>query len=1849
MRSHCHKFFSAARVNQRMFQQLNVRLIQTGFWRVALFASLVFFFEPFVSAAQTDPEYIFSRWETEQGLPNNSVTAMVQDSQGYLWFGTFNGLIRFNGQEFTVTDLSNVPELPSSAIVNLHLEKSGRLWVATTRGLVVREGNAWKSLSTDWAGGFARTVSENAGVVCITSTDGRVFRAEDGKLSELPRPPGARRTYFGHVDRAGAIWVAQNQFFGRWDGQEWRPGEMAALVTNRFQGASAARDGSLITVSSNSILRFAGGKLQSVIPLDPSAIVNGLWRLDEDADGFVWLSTLDSGLFRVSPDGSLRHFTSTNGLGAEVVRFAKEDREGNVWVGTGGGGLARLRRRHVYNFGAESGLPERNVTSVCETPEGTILAGTFGKGLVRFDSGRFRPLSEFQGRSVPGLMQVMARGPQGSIWIGTYGEGMHVMRVGKLEPFFPDDPSVSDVRALFRDSKGRLWIGSNRSISLFENESLVPQTLLAGNDFGSISCFAENPVDGALWAGGERGLFSLSAAGWMPVESANGQSLRDILCLSAEPDGSLWLGGASDGILRMKGGKWARISETNSFPARMVTGMVDDNFGFRWFGSNRGIIRVAREALEAMADGKLAVLPHQVFNLGDGLGSVDCAGGYQSTVLKDRDGRLWFGTLKGVAMVDPSQLRLNTNVPPVLIERITCRDREGIFHDLPWSGQDSVVAPPGSRELGVYYTALSFSVPEKVQFAYMLKNSGDWLNATGRRSIWFHTPSPGPIQFRIKAANNDGLWNERGASVLLIVQPFFWQTLWFRVLAIGTVALAAGLSTWGSERRRYRAKVASLEQQRAIEEEQARLAAVLEATTDFVSFATPEGRIIYLNNAGRRLIGMSDTDDLSGRMIPNVHPPWAAARVLEEGLPAATKEGTWNGETALLHLDGREIPVSQVIIVHKASDGKVSFLSTVARDISEQRKAREELRESEERFRALVEFAPIGIAVTVDDRIVYLNAKCLELMGGKDPNQVIGRFAHDFAAPEIRDAMRRRRKAVLEENIPAPMIEAGLVRLDGTIVSVDSAAVPFVFSGRRAILNLLQDITERKLASERVFQSEARLRACLENTPYVAVQWYDAEGRVVFWNRASELMFGWRSSEATGLTLDRLIHTEEEAAGFVRLLRQIAQTGEAHGPIEFPFRRRDGAERFCLSTIFSIPAPDGKLWFVCMDIDVTERKLAEEAARRSEELFRAIVRDQSEMIVRWKPDGTRTFVNEAYCRTFGKPASELVGSSFFPLVAESCREGIRAKIDALTPESPITTGAHESILPDGGLCWQEWTDRGIFDDSGKLVELQSVGRDITERMHAEKALRQSEERLDLALSCITDGVWDWDLRTNHAIISPRLKEMLGFTDAELPNHFDSFVRQSHPEDLPRAQSSLATYFKTRQRQGIELRLRTKSGEYRWFSLRGQAVWDETGAPIRMVGSMTDITERKKSEQERARLELQLRQAQKMEAIGTLAGGIAHDFNNILTAIMAYADLARMDLSQPDVPAYLTNVLNGCERAKDLVGQILTFSRQQKHERKPAKLQPLVREVLKLLRSALPPTISISEEISPDAPVVLSDSSQLHQVLMNLCTNAAHAMRAKPGVLKVSLIPFEASLDFVATIPELRPGLYAKLSVQDSGIGMSPETVSRIFEPFFTTKGHGEGTGLGLAVVHGIVKEHDGAITVYSELGVGTTFSVFLPARQSPEIQAQEGVATFGPLGQGERVLIVDDESIICRAASKILECHGYKPAIETDPVRALDRFRTNPREFDLVITDLNMPGLSGTELAVHILRANPGIPILLASGYSGTWTQERLAEIGIRGLVMKPYTAAALCSQVRGAFSHRSAPGTLQEPSNAQP
>ena len=633
-------------------------------------------------------------------------------------------------------------------------------------------------------------------------------------------------------------------------------------------------------------------------------------------------------------------------------------------------------------------------------------------------------------------------------------------------------------------------------------------------------------------------------------------------------------------------------------------------------------------------------------------------------------------------------------------------------------------------------------------------------------------------------------------------------------------------------------------------------------------------------------------------------------------------------------------------------------------------------------------------------------------------------------------------------------------------------------------------------------------------------------------------------------------------------------------------------------------------------------------AQRSEERL-LLALDAGEMGT-WDWDLTSGEIvwSEGYARLFGLKPEEF----------DYSYEGFRNLIhpdDLVQLERKVTQARAQRCLfrhefrvkwPDGSEHWITGQGRFFYDAADQPVRMSGVVMDITERKWAEEKLCENVSFLQTIMDAMPHPVFYKDTGGRYMGCNRAFEQFYGVPREDV---IGKTVYDISPRDLAeRYETADRELLNNPGTQSYEAAIQSADGLRHDVIFHKATFFSPDGRLAGIIGSVLDITKLRRAEEERRGAETQLRQAQKMEALGTLAGGIAHDFNNILGIIVGYTELASW--SMPDnlrAKDQLGEVLKAANRAKDLVQQILAFSRQGEKEKRPVQVSLIFKEALKMLRATIPSTIDIKLDISSRS-TVLGDPTQIHQILMNLCTNSVHAIDNQGGILEVTLDDVFLEPKVGDRYSNLQGGLHVQLTVKDSGHGIDPAIMERIFDPFFTTKKAGVGTGLGLAVVHGIVKSHGGVIEVESERGKGTTFKVLLPAAESKG--SSEVVEPSLARGQ-ERILVVDDEAGLAAAMGHMLESLGYETFCCTSSPEALEAFLNQPGEqpFELVITDMTMPSMTGLGFARELLRLKPELPIIICTGFSEHIGPERIEKLGIKGFLMKPVTLRDLAVVVR--------------------
>src|ERR1035437_3918490 len=736
------------------------------------------------AADQSDFPFIVNVWGTKEGLPQNSVISVIQTGDGYLWLGTLNGLVRFDGNRFTVFNQNNTPGLNSDRIVYLFEDSHTNLWIGTDTGAVAmaKDGRI-TNFQIGGAGHEGRLLyafEDSKGIVWFYTADGRTSRYQDGKMSTDPSLISKE------------------------------------LVLRAAKVLIPAQSGSFWSIQMGRVQKWRNNQRERDVEVYPWRINTIVTSACEDSDGNLIVGTLGEGVFWLGADGNWQHISTEQGLSSALVLSLCLDRGGNLWVGTDGEYLDRIKRK-IFNTPSE----HRSwvVQSISGDESGGLWTAFNAHGVTYWLTNSVQDFGV--GRGSNAWTVLVDRKQQ--IWVGTRGEGLFQFQTNHFQAASGADILGQQIFVLLEDHAGQLWVGAQNGLARWDGEDWKIYTTPDGLVVRAIAEDAE----GNLWIGTEsHGLVFFKAGKFISYQKEeNGLPGNDISCLYLDPDGVLWVGTSGHGLARFYKGNWTRYSTDNGLASNSIDYIIEDDAGCLWIGSNAGLMRIQKQSLNDFAHGTVGLLSCRSYVETDGLPTRECSAGSQPAACRTRDGRLWFPTTKGLVSVNPADLKPNRQPPLVMIESVRVGGQEQKTNRFSPAWRQSVTIPPGHEQLEIHYTALNFPAPREVQFHYRLEgHETAWTEAGDTRVAYYNKLPPGNYRFHVIACNEDRVWNETGDALEVTVQPQFWQTWWFRAAVIlclvGTVvAVVRYLST-----QKLRRRLQLLEQQEALEKERSRIA-----------------------------------------------------------------------------------------------------------------------------------------------------------------------------------------------------------------------------------------------------------------------------------------------------------------------------------------------------------------------------------------------------------------------------------------------------------------------------------------------------------------------------------------------------------------------------------------------------------------------------------------------------------------------------------------------------------------------------------------------------------------------------------------------------------------------------------------------------------------------------------------------------------------------------------------------------------------------------------------------------------------------------------------------------------------
>ncbi|HEV2436311.1 MAG TPA: two-component regulator propeller domain-containing protein [Verrucomicrobiae bacterium] len=768
------------------------------------------------------PDYFTRVWQTQDGLPNNAVTSIVQTRDGYLWLATYDGLARFDGVNFTTFDNSNTPEMRSSRITSLFEDTEGTLWIGCESGDLTRyqDGHFYAvPFHPAWENKKIQDIGADAsGQVRLLNADGNLADLH-GNVIALPKASGTVRVLAMAKSPGRALSVDCNGQVFTLDHDRPVSLPFAQGSDDFAKGICSGHAGTLWIITQYRVLEWNNHRIDDLgpSPLGPASVTTMM----EMKSGCLAVGTLEQGLYLIFPRRGVIHFDRAHGFPNNWVRTLCEDREGTLWVGTGSSGLIALRPSRVTTLNAPDDWQGANVLSITCSRTGTMWTGTEGAGLYRFYAGQWSHFGESDGLSNSFVWSV-SEDAHNRLWVGTWGGGLFLEHSNRFERVPGLENFTAPVLALLPGRNGVTWIGTDTGLLRYQAGIVTRYGTREGLVLPDVRAIAEAP-DGTLWFGMMGGgVGRLQNGAVKQFRTADGLSSDFVQCLHLDTNGALWIGTYGGGLDRLRNGQFAVIGANQGLPNSFICDIEQDDRGNFWASSHGGIFRIQKTELNQCADGQTNAVHPLVYGTGDGMPTLECSGGFQPASCRTSDGQLWFPTSKGLVGIDPGEIKVNQLPPPVLIDKMLV-DGQPMSGNSPAGG--SLRIPPGRHRFEFRYTGLSFVAPEKVSFKYRLKGlEREWTDAGTKRTIIYSYIPPGSYGFQVEACNSDGIWNTNGATLAFTVQPYFWQTWWFYLAAsLSAAALLSGGALWLA-RRRMHDKLERLERQRAIERERTRIA-----------------------------------------------------------------------------------------------------------------------------------------------------------------------------------------------------------------------------------------------------------------------------------------------------------------------------------------------------------------------------------------------------------------------------------------------------------------------------------------------------------------------------------------------------------------------------------------------------------------------------------------------------------------------------------------------------------------------------------------------------------------------------------------------------------------------------------------------------------------------------------------------------------------------------------------------------------------------------------------------------------------------------------------------------------------
>ncbi len=1679
-----------------------------------LFCSLLLLLPPKIPAQRLN----IRTYNVGHGLSQSQVNTIQQDREGYLWFGTGDGISKFDGHHFQI--FTRQDGLAENFISSSLLDRDGNLWFGHENGEISRfdwQERTFKVIPLPSDSLLAKhssilTIFQTAdGSIWFGSYGSGIYKYSEGNFFIFDKSTGLLSNYVFEITQSsdGNLWLATPEGIAIIS-----PLSGDSLITvDTLTVNNGLPTNSISTISvdkANNIWIGTWGKgllfypekdylqnnkhFQTYTSKDglQDSLINTIYC---DNKGNIWVGTVEGGVSKyiTSPSkkrGFFRSITKRNGLSDNYVGVIYQDKEGNYWFGTNGGGVCQFRDESFELYSSNEGLIDDKVWCIEEDILGNYWIGS-EKGLTKLIPAddpnqklRFQAFEKLNGEKIGTVFDIVSD-PRGYVWVGTSGNGLFRVDVKTNRAIHVDSRKglPSDfITALNMDSLGNLWCGT-----LFEGiikyqpatgkfENYTTKDGISGNKI--ISIFRDR--NGTLWFGTDyNGIIKYENGKFHSYAVKSGDQITSAACFFEDNQNNLWIVTYEGTLVKYDRKKFQPITDLQAIQGETLYSITGNGENLLWLGTGRGILCVDLKDSSFTRYGNNEGFPIHETN--------------QDAVLKDSRGNIWFGTIAGAVKYSPGTVQKNTVPPAIYITGLQTFWEKTSF-------PPEAKFPHNKNYLTFFFTGISFTVPEAISYQYKLEGlDHDWSPITKNDYVTYSNLPPGKYTFKVRAKNADGLWSVKPASYSFEILTPYWRTWWFISLFILTIAIGLVLT------HRYRV--------RQIEKQNLKLETKVKIRTQ---------------------------------------------QLLQE------KEKLEEAYQALV--------------------------------------------ESESKFRAFTETTSSAIIIFQHQKFKYVNPACEAITG-----YTLAEFEHlkfvDIVHPDDRDIITEEKFIQEADSETLSHYEFRIRTKDGDIRFIDLTARKILYEGDWAILGTAIDITERKEMENNL----RRLSRAVETTP-LAMVLTNLKGRIEYVNPGFLKHCRLESdTEVLGKPIFSFTNQAGQKVLRKEIIPNLLQGKDWHGEISiscingvtFP------AELICSVVV----NPEGKpIYFLIHFQNIEDRKRNEQFLRDSLESYRGLFNNIPEAIYIQDKQGRFLDVNEGAVKMYGYDKDFFIGSTPAKLAAPG-------KVDM--DETKRFLDAAFKGIPQKFEWWGKRKTGEIFPKEviltkskyfGKDVAI-AIARDITERKNFEQLIQTEKERLAVTLRSIGDGVISTDIAGNIVLMNPAAEKLTGWKQSEAVQKKFSEIFQLLSLDkrkpLPNLVNEVMEAGDT-IRLVQEALLISRDGSERIIAHNGAPIRDNENKIIGVVLVFRDITAKKQLEQERLK-------SQKLESVGLLAGGIAHDFNNILAVILGNISLA-MIFSEGNQKALdrLAEAEKATIRAKDLTQQLLTFSKGGSPVKETASISELIQESVNFTLSGS--TVRCSFDLPEDLWTVEVDTGQISQVIQNLILNAEQAM-PEGGIIYVSAENVEIKKQ--SNVP-LAPGKYIRICIKDQGVGIPPEYLDKIFDPYFTTKK--QGNGLGLATSYSIIKKHNGHIYAESELGKGSTFYFYLPA-SSRKHPVKKSPAESITRGEG-RILLMDDEELVREMAQQILLELGYEAVAVPDGKEAIQQYKqalNNGKPFDAVIMDLTIPGgMGGQEAIKELLKIDPNVVAIVASGYSSDPVMANYLAYGFSQCIRKPFTVKEL-------------------------